>query len=208
MSRIHIAASYRQEPVAPGGSKFLGAPHVWRGFDWPVGADGNGGEYGLDFLCQINCAEVAPFDSAGILPKTGMLYFFFDPADAGYTGDAAIIYWNGNPDELLLLKPMDEDGNDTSLPEIAVAFEKVSYEGFAPPGENSHFMLGNPCDMDQLGLGGQLPKGERLLLEVDSFATADGEIIFGDTGTLCFFIKTKDLAARNFGKAWYRVCSY
>lgn len=46
----------------------------------------------LSFIAQLNLREVAQFDSEGILPETGMLYFFydckrqtwgFDPADRG-----------------------------------------------------------------------------------------------------------------------------
>jgi hypothetical protein len=84
----------------------------------------------------------------------------------------------------------------------------VDSTGFAPPKEASHFLLGEPSDTMQLGLGPSLPKTDQMLLQIDSFATKDEEFNFGDTGTLCFFIKKSALEKKNFKKTWFAISSY
>ncbi len=59
--------------IAVGASKFGGAPDVPIDFEWPMW---NGKPLG--FLAQINLEEVAPFDVEGLLPKSGLLSFFYD----------------------------------------------------------------------------------------------------------------------------------
>ena len=50
-----------------------GMPDLPVGFQWP---EHNGRP--LDFLLQVNCAEVAEFDLENALPKAGLLSFFYD----------------------------------------------------------------------------------------------------------------------------------
>lgn len=56
----------------------------------------------LSFIAQINLSEIAPFDKEHLLPKTGLLYFFysaeqeswgFDPKDQN---KFKVIYWDGD----------------------------------------------------------------------------------------------------------------
>lgn len=85
-----------------GRSRFGGRPLVPPGFDWPRfrGRDWSGEEFcqPLAFLMQIDLGEASPCDREGLLPKTGLLSFFyevehqpwgFDPADAG----CARVHW-------------------------------------------------------------------------------------------------------------------
>ncbi|GHU58005.1 hypothetical protein AGMMS49975_24240 [Clostridia bacterium] len=52
-------------------------------------------EASMYFMAQINLREVSPYDRDGLLPKTGMLYFFW----CGYlTGESKVIYYNGDAD--------------------------------------------------------------------------------------------------------------
>ena len=80
-----------------GATRFGGAPDVPAGFVWPTFETATYGDdevkaRPLAFLAQFNCAQLAPLDREGLLPKTGLLAFFyeldsqrwgFDPADAG-----------------------------------------------------------------------------------------------------------------------------
>lgn len=59
----------------------------------------------LAFLAQFNCAEIMPFDREGLLPKEGVLSFFYemgsqragyDPKDAG----CARVFWFENVEDL------------------------------------------------------------------------------------------------------------
>ena len=63
--------------------------------DWPTvmvrDEDGESYDDPLTFVCQIRCADIAPFDPHELLPHEGMLYFF-----------AAIDYFLGDFDTLSL----------------------------------------------------------------------------------------------------------
>lgn len=60
----------------------------------------------LSFIAQINLSETAPLDEENLLPKTGMLYFFYsaDQEASGFDysdkNKFKVIYWNGNFSEL------------------------------------------------------------------------------------------------------------
>jgi uncharacterized protein YwqG len=56
-----------------GKSHLGGAPDLPGDFQWP-----EHGERPLDFLIQVNCAEIVDFDLKGTLPRVGMLSFFYD----------------------------------------------------------------------------------------------------------------------------------
>ena len=86
-----------------GASRFGGQPDVPAGFTWPVfetavPEDETVKPPPLAFLAQFDCASLAPLDREGLLPKTGLLSFFYelgsqrwgyDPKDAG----CARVYW-------------------------------------------------------------------------------------------------------------------
>ena len=62
-----------------GQSKWWGFPDLPEELDWPsVPVNDDGDEYDdpLTFICQIRCEELAPLDPEGLLPHTGMLWFF------------------------------------------------------------------------------------------------------------------------------------
>ena len=86
--------------VKPGGaiyrSKLGGKPAVTAGFEWPhfeaENYDGEVASRPLSFLAQINLAEISACDKDEVLPKRGLLLFFyeqesmrwgFDPEDDG-----------------------------------------------------------------------------------------------------------------------------
>ena len=79
-----------------GSSRIGGRPDLPRGLPWPRWNDNP-----MAFLAQFDCRELAEHDSDGLLPKKGMLYFFynalqdtwgFDPGDAG---SFSVEYWPG-----------------------------------------------------------------------------------------------------------------
>lgn len=59
--------------VAPGPSKFGGGPDLPKDFDWPTNK-----ERPLDFLLQVNLAEISEFNVHRQLPAEGLLSFFYD----------------------------------------------------------------------------------------------------------------------------------
>lgn len=69
------------------GSKWWGDPDMPENMQYPtmeVTEDGQTFDYPLTFVCQINCEDIAKYDTGGLLPHEGMLYFFAAIDD--YTG--------------------------------------------------------------------------------------------------------------------------
>lgn len=116
-----------QGKLAVGASKFGGRPDVPADFVWPVfetdtREDDQVKERPLAFLAQFDCAQLAPLDPEGLLPKEGVLSFFYelesqrwgyDPKDAG----CARVFWFEGP-----LAPAEfpaELEEDSRLPEMA-----------------------------------------------------------------------------------------
>lgn len=60
----------------------------------------------LSFIAQINLAEIAPLDSENLLPKSGMLYFFYSAEQEVWGFDNSdknkfkVLYFEGNINEL------------------------------------------------------------------------------------------------------------
>lgn len=115
-------------PLPVGASKFGGRPDVPAGFHWPVFESATYDDETvkprpLAFLAQFDCAGLAQLDGEGLLPKTGLLSFFYemdsqrwgyDPKDAG----CARVYWFEG-EELAPAEFPEELGEDFRLPELA-----------------------------------------------------------------------------------------
>lgn len=99
---IRLNISDRPEQMI-GASRFGGVPDVPADFVWPVFEtdtydDKEIKARPLSFIAQFNCEEIAPLDTEGLLPETGVLSFFyemdsmrwgFDPRDKG----CARVFW-------------------------------------------------------------------------------------------------------------------
>lgn len=136
-------------PLAVCASRIGGKPAVSSDFVWPTytfkfseykgKAPSRSDEpvtLPLSFLAQFNLKDVAAFDEENLLPKTGVLSFFYelntmqwgsDPKDAG---SARVFYF---PDESALSTAEfpDDLEDDNRFPEYALEFKKhVSLPGF------------------------------------------------------------------------------
>ncbi|KGK81150.1 YwqG family protein [Clostridium sp. HMP27] len=124
--------SKSKEELPIGISKFGGKPDVPKDFKWFYyeGEDYNGETLNrpLSFLAQINCEEVKKYDEDDLLPKKGILYFFyelstmtwgFDPNDKG---SAKVFYFDGNITDLIRADYPDDMQDDFKLPEIQPSF--------------------------------------------------------------------------------------
>ena len=61
------------DDIAVGASKFGGVPDLPASVSWRSNENG-----ALSFVAQINFAEVSKFDTDSLLPKSGILYLFYD----------------------------------------------------------------------------------------------------------------------------------
>ena len=128
-------------------SRIGGRPAVPEGFERPYyyGAgyyEENFENRPMSFLLQVNLKDVADLDEENLLPKTGILSFFyevetmrwgFDPKDKGCS---KVFYFPEGTE--LHFAEMPEDFCDIGvLPEFDVDIEK-------------HISLYNECDLDQL----------------------------------------------------------
>lgn len=95
-NEVSITLKNARKDGSPCRSKFGGRPALPVDFEWPrfeaANYDGETANRPLSFLCQIDLTEIAPLDRDGLLPKKGLLSFFyemesscwgFDPADEG-----------------------------------------------------------------------------------------------------------------------------
>lgn len=81
LARNGIAFDLDPSTVSPRQSKFGGRPALPPSWEWPRYTNEYGEERLLPFLLQINCEELAPYDTDNRLPHEGMFYLFYDLAD-------------------------------------------------------------------------------------------------------------------------------
>jgi uncharacterized protein YwqG len=114
--RLELTRTQEENGIPIGTSKIGGRPDLPSSLKWPKEtkeavkkkflifeiAAKTQTEVPLSFIAQINLADVSRLDSGGLLPETGMLYFFysadqavwgFDPKDrSGFE----VLYFDGN----------------------------------------------------------------------------------------------------------------
>jgi hypothetical protein len=101
----HLLPSIRLVPQHPetgerdrvGGCRIGGAPDLPPGVDWPRLPTDSGSPPGepLSFLLQVNLAEVASADREQLLPKSGILSFFFHLDEVGVEDVPAVLFVQG-----------------------------------------------------------------------------------------------------------------
>ena len=135
---IKIETSKSDSPLF-GKSKWWGQPDMPDELDYPEVSvvDDDGEEYldPLTFVCQLRCDELAPFDSQGLLPHHGMLYFFaaldyfFGDIDTPASPGMGLwdqkyyrVLYSPSCDNLHTHKILFEDGTPFGLPAETITF--------------------------------------------------------------------------------------
>ena len=187
-------------------SKLWGDPDMPPQMQYPVievTEEGETYDYPLTFICQINCEDIAPFDTEGLLPHEGMLYFFaamdkwlgYDsPADLNpgeWPKGAAVVKYakeiNFETFQSSIL--VDDDDQSLTEPEMELSFE------ICPDDESCTRLLGQLPDKDTCE---RYPQHMSLLqLVSDNSIGTD----FGEDGFLDIFIKDSDLKFGNWKRS-------
>ena len=98
---IRLASRLVSTALPVGASRLGGQPDLPDGEAWPLLGDAP-----MSFVGQIRLEDVAPFDSNGWLPKTGLLSFFYDQNQETYgaspsdCGGWKVLYLSGGPASL------------------------------------------------------------------------------------------------------------
>ena len=205
MKPIHLRLSNPFEKLPTTASRFWGNPSLPEDMEWPCYTDDDGDMLDYVFVCQINLAELAPYDTADILPHSGLLLFFakidhylghFEYESVGgsiSSKDAVKVIYLPETDGLVEKELVDENDNPVSAAEMQIAF---TYDFdplrdddtclFAPPDHREWESWDHPYE-DWL-----------ILLQVDSFSGMDFNLNFMDFGVLDFLISPRDLQIADF----------
>lgn len=136
-SRIRVCIEGKAEDKI-GVSKFGGNPDVCADFQWPyyVGEsafDKVKKSRPLSFLAQFNCADLAKYDKEGLLPRSGLLSFFYEEetAEWGYSPShkgCARVYYFAETKQLVKADFPEDLGEDFRNPEIGIRLDsQISY---------------------------------------------------------------------------------
>ncbi len=132
-----------------GSTKFGGSPDLPQGARWP---EHNG--VPLPFVAQFNLTEVAAYDTAHLLPETGMLAFFFDQ-DAFFEGRAITchVHYTSGSLSNLWHHPLPENipKRERYRPSEVTCAIEITLPDYSPYDETS---------MGRLGLSGLLTDEE------------------------------------------------
>jgi uncharacterized protein YwqG len=108
-----------EEKISVGQSKIGGRPDLPKEISWPTQTNdviAKADKFGtvkqvsaiesLSFVAQINLTEASQYDTENLLPKSGLLYFFYSASQDAWGLDCQdkdafrVIFWDGNFDEL------------------------------------------------------------------------------------------------------------
>lgn len=136
VQKQEIRVTYKQnedESLEVTASKIGGCPALPEGFVWPrykgEAFDGVDKERPLSFMAQINLKDIAMYDKKGLLPKTGILSFFYELMTMKWgfeledAGCARVYYF---PEGTVLSRtscPTDLE-EDAIVPECSISFEQ------------------------------------------------------------------------------------
>lgn len=183
-----------------GFSKWWGAPDLPEDWDYPCAEDGNP----LTFVCQIRCEDIAAIDTEGLLPHTGMLYFFaqigeyvqvMDIAEGEHNGlgewgeDAYRVLYSPSCDNLEPFEIIYDDGEPAFLEAEAISFTQVSEL------HDSFKLLGKPYYEEVA----EQYEDSVCLLQIDE--NDDWGMTLYDCGMICFMITPEQLKAQQWDKA-------
>ena len=213
-AKVFVSGELTEEATTCGGSKVGGKPDVEANFEWPCEEDS---ESPLQFIAQINLAEVSPHDFERRLPSAGMLWFFsIADGDRAYgheiNASTTSVRFSPKPG---VLTPRDipeelADNEDATVEERKLEFgATVSLNDFRDSGikdvirEAMRALGGRSGPLFMLNEHGSDDEVEGsvagfMLADFDGYAIAQNA--FGE-GCLSFVLSPSDLAAGKLANA-------
>ena len=194
-----------------GKSHWWGTPDLPKGVAWPCRAgsdDEDKGEALLTFICQIRLEDIAHLDTEGLLPHSGMLWFFADIDYFCGDEDAMVecigdwdkesfkVIYSPNCNELCTHEAYWEDGSPAVLAAEKMTFEPTDDYSFG------HKLLGRPAMTE----GYEDEADDISLLQVDE--EERWNLRFYDCGLINFTMKPHALARHDFDDVKFTLHSY
>lgn len=195
------------EKLAEGSSRFWGNPDLPEGVDYPMYVDDEGDEYPYVFVCQLNMADVAPYDVGEVLPHEGVLLFFAkidhylgNFADTDCIGgsisgtDAVKVLYFPKVENLREVVLVDDDDEPLAPEEMQIDFS-LDFPRYC----DDHALLAAPAHREWETWDHPYEDWQ-ILLQIDSFSGKDFNLNFMDCGVLDFLINPTDLKNRDCSK--------
>lgn len=192
--------------VEPGMSHFWGNPELPEGFEFPTATDEYGEEWHLRFICQINLADIAPWDKDNMLPHSGLLAVFADidyymgesdeTSIMGFIGDRQYVKVAYFKDIERLHEVCLVDINDEPISPEPIA---ITFDNHHEPLSDEHALLAHP-DHRPWETWDKPYDNWEILLQIDSCEGSDFNLNFMDCGVLNILISPKDLRNRRFDR--------
>ena len=215
-----------------GCSKYGGQPDVPEDFVWPV----DDSKRPLAMLFQLQCSDIQQYDIEWLLPETGHLYFFYELQEMNWenTGNCVRVIYCDAPNNKLhkadYPKTLAEEFRIKEMPLIFArqksypSFEDFSnlcpkYDKWNDEFDTAYEKL-MPEDSTRIGtmLGyASLIQGEIvdnlddriMLFQLNTIdGSGESDIMFGDCGSIYFYISLKDLKAKNFDNIKFELQCY
>ncbi len=127
--------SANESDLPVGVSKIGGNPDLPPDTKWPTRGDALSPKP-LSFIAQLRLPDVTEYDPEGVLPRSGMLYFFYDADDQPWGSDPAdrdswrVVHATEHPDTLVRTPPFGL-GESAIFKPCAVAFAtEISLPGW------------------------------------------------------------------------------
>lgn len=184
-----------------GKSKWWGCPDLPDDLEYPevpVNEDGELYYDPLTFICQIRCEDLEGYDTEGLLPKSGMLYFFaaldYFLGNIEHAVSPQMGEWSPSLFRVLYTKECENLHSHSVLYDDGTpAYPSAEKIVFGSGNEETR-LLGEPYfDEVREEMGGMIS-----LLQIDE--NDSWNLRFFDSGMLNFLIYPKDLAKLRFDR--------
>ena len=206
---MHIKIT--NKTIAPddrfGMSKWWGSPDLPADMDYPQYIDSEGEAWEMQFICQINCADLRDYDTP--LPKEGLLLFFAhidgflgydDPEVPGEgvwdTEETKVIYIAPEQYEMLQQRILVDDNDEP----VCTPARELTFEYRADDASDCHNKLLGKPDFMPWEDWDEPCEGWKLLLQVDSQEDEEYTLQFMDEGVMYFLIHPDALSRADFSQ--------